>query len=421
MTGAGESPREACTPMTCRNSSTQSSTHTLTFWTTNIRGLHANFSAFQHRVAVATPRPDVIVLNKTFLNPRYTGPEAYKLSGYNMERVDRQSHGGGTAVYIRDDLSFSILKKVSELKMEYIWFKLQIKGSSMLCAACYNTPGQASIFDPLSHDIDNYRVAHPGCSIQVMGDLNMHNEEWLPFTYGLDPAGEEGFVFAISNGLDQLVVEPTRYSSDAHGTVTGTTLDVFLTTQPEDFVFSGIQPHIGTSDHCVVSVSCTTVSASRPPGSRRRVWYYSGANWDDLRNYIAGIDWSTHLKKTSIEDCWEGIRDDILFGMDICIPNRVVNPNRNKPWFNRSCTKLLRRKRFLWKQWKRSGLPDDHTRYRNARQEYNRAIKARKAAYNNRMYDAAGFTVIRSSMVAACKQHHRPQVPHSYSTTRSGH
>ena len=44
----------------------------------------------------------------------------------------------------------------------------------------------------------------------LVGDMNVHNKEWLRFSSGTPPEGRRLFQLCQERGLEQLVVGPTR-------------------------------------------------------------------------------------------------------------------------------------------------------------------------------------------------------------------
>ena len=114
------------------------------------------------------------------------------------------------------------------------------------------------------------------------------------------PAGELAYNFSIQNNLEQLVQLPTRIPDriDDEPNI----LDLFLTSYPSPDAVK-LFPPLGSSDHLLISVSCSVSSGlpqeRPPPSARRRLWHFGAANWSDLRLYFSDFPWRLLLS-------WEG-------------------------------------------------------------------------------------------------------------------
>src|ERR1700755_1828183 len=108
-----------------------------------------------------------------------------------------------------------------------------------------------------------------------------------------EPAGQLAYNFAIQNNLEQLVQLPTRIP-DRLGDESNM-LDIFLTSYPFPYTVK-LFPPLGSSDHLLISVSCSISSSllqERPQYSaRRRLWHFGAANWSDLRLYFSDFPWN---------------------------------------------------------------------------------------------------------------------------------
>ena len=93
----------------------------------------------------------------------------------------------------------------------------------------------------------------------ILGDFNVHNPNWLPFSSPIcDAAGTEAEVFALTNNLEQLIADATRVP-DRSGD-RANTLDLFLTTAPSLYSSPSVTAPIGNSDHCLISLGHTILS-----------------------------------------------------------------------------------------------------------------------------------------------------------------
>ena len=89
----------------------------------------------------------ILSLNETWLDENISDDEL-QLTGYNIIRKDRDSFGGGVAVYIDEHLQFNHINMEARPNIEVIWFELiPTKSKKILFGSLYRPPNfDASIF-----------------------------------------------------------------------------------------------------------------------------------------------------------------------------------------------------------------------------------------------------------------------------------
>ena len=146
-------------------------------------------------------------------------------------------------------------------------FRVCLPRSTHVLFFVYRSPASNSdIFATLSDSIDEALRMFPSATISVFGDFNAHHKDWLVHSRCTDTAGVAAFNFAVCHSLTQFVASPTRIPDrDSDGSYL---LDLFLTSHPDGFEYS-VESPLGTSDHCLVSIS-SSFSTSRHQGPYHR-------------------------------------------------------------------------------------------------------------------------------------------------------
>ena len=167
-----------------------------------------------------------------------------------------------------------------------------------------------------------------------MGDLNVHNIEWLKFSRRTTPDGTELETVCCLHGLRQLVSQPTRGPY---------LLDLVLT----DFgsgVRCRVVPGIHGNDHDgVITTVNVSIPASQPV--RRKVYDFKKAKWEQLKQLLLTADWRSALALPP-DDATANITEMILEMVSQCIPSREIwDKVWAHPWLNESCHQALLRKR----------------------------------------------------------------------------
>src|ERR1700755_962386 len=179
---------------------------------------------------------------------------------------------GGCCAYVRNDVVCSRVSNLESFEFSTLWLRLSCHSTTKFICSVYLSPNStdyAKFFDYLNCKIEHI-LSSPFSEITVLGDFNVHHRHWLSSS-SHNPAGELAFNFSIQNSLEQLVQLPTRIP-DRLGDEPNI-LDLFLTSYPSPYT-AKLYPPLGSSDHLLISVSCS-VSSSLPqelnsPSARRR-------------------------------------------------------------------------------------------------------------------------------------------------------
>ena len=113
------------------------------------------------------------------------------------------------------------------------------------------------------------------------------------FSYITSPAGLDGEALAIVNDLSQLISEPTRIPN--HSDDKANALDLFLTSNPDIYSNPTVDSPLGSYDHCLITIHHSFVSHQDRSSSSEKVFHYSKAYWDSLRNFFAAYPWYSNF------------------------------------------------------------------------------------------------------------------------------
>lgn len=77
---------------------------------------------------------DIALLNETFLNPT----NKLSFNNYNILRNDRQSHGGGVAIFVQKSISYKELPHQKTKNLENISIEIIVNNRSIIITSAYN-------------------------------------------------------------------------------------------------------------------------------------------------------------------------------------------------------------------------------------------------------------------------------------------
>ena len=179
-------------------------------------------------------------LNETFCDSSISDSEI-NLPDYSIVRRNRNRHGGGVAMYIRNSLTFIRRNDLETDDIECIWIEIKCKQKQPVHICSLYRPPSCSVdfIGKLSEIID--RVSCECKETIVTVDFNSD-------VSGDDSSTTSNHVTSCVNlfQMRQLIHDPTRVSE-----FTNSTIDLIFTSHPELVSERGVIPVL-ISDHYLV-------------------------------------------------------------------------------------------------------------------------------------------------------------------------
>ena len=132
----------------------------------NVNGLCSHFDEL--RSLIKDLEIHIIALNETKIGPEY--PKALsKVSGYQQERLERNCHGGGVSIYIRNYIKYKPRNDVPLADLDLICIELEPPKSKFFIVLAWYRPPNATVglFNELEvlyfldkGKIDHYPLGH---------------------------------------------------------------------------------------------------------------------------------------------------------------------------------------------------------------------------------------------------------------------
>ena len=344
-----------------------------------------NTKLFELQSYVFFNKIDIVILNETWLTKDILSNEIFPDNAYKTYRVDRsiithppdpsdpdkyRRNGGGVLISIRSDLNVQSKKIKIDSRAEVLAVELKLSSGKKICVStCYRV---GTLEDENHAEVEKYlkKIANNnkiGKHI-VLGDFNLNKTSW--------PNGtstnflETKFLNTFEDiGLTQLIDKPTH--------IGGKTLDLLLTNTPSFVTNVNILEHkqVCNSDHFGITFTFLQ-NIQRIKCSKRRIYNYSKANWDDLNNDLKHIKWDHIItESTSTQRSWD-IFKNVLFRLcDKHIPKITIKPNLQPPWFDSDIHKICLKKERLRAKFKKSQNPDDYDKFRECRKHFKKSLQ----------------------------------------------
>ena len=339
---------------------------------------------FQSHISIT--KPDVIILNETWLKPSIRNIEILPFSDYKIFRLDRsiESHpldptnprkfkrnGGGVLIAIKSSLDLKpTLMKSKSCTAEMLSVTLSIGKRKRICLSTVyrvGTLGDANFQTVKSH-LNNIAKTRSIISHHIIGDFNLDTINWTSGTTSNNL--HNNFLNLFHDvGLVQLISSPTHYQ--------GNILDLLLTDQPSRL--SNIVVHDRNeclkSDHMLISF-LMKIKVKRIRKNRRSIYNFSKANWEALNNDLRSVDWNSGLLNgCHIFSAWNTFKT-ILFALcDKHIPKVKVSSKGQPPWFDSDIHNLCRKKERHRKAFKLTSNPVHEAKFKNCRKEIKKNVK----------------------------------------------
>ena len=138
-------------------------------------------------------------------------------------------------------------------------------------------------------------------------------------------------------------------------------IDLIFTDQPNLVIETGVHPSLHEQCHHQIVHRKLSASNIAVPPYTRRIWYYDKADFANVMKSIEMFCWQEHLDKIACLNDQVKLLNEVLLNIySNYIPNQVKTIRlRQAPWITQNVKKFLRKKNHAYKNFVRSGQPDD--------------------------------------------------------------
>ena len=216
-------------------------------------------------IAVELGDFDVITVSETWLDQSITN-SSITISGYQEPiRLDRNRHGGGVAIYFKQNVPFIERSDLIIPNVEAVWAEINLCNKKVLVGCFYIHP-RFQDWNLVELAIEQALQSCP--NLMLLGDFN---ENMLDHR-------KCNNIRNILNmyHLNQIIDSPTRITPHS-----STLIDLILTSQSLNYTEKGvIDPFC--SDHCAIHFTTNFLKTTQHT-YKRKVWQYDKGNYDLYR------------------------------------------------------------------------------------------------------------------------------------------
>ena len=311
---------------------------------------------------------EVLAINESKLDGSINDGEIH-IPGYVIIRKDRNRHGGGVALYIKESLSYSNRADLVPDSLEMICVEINLPHNRSFLVSTWYRPPSADI--DLFGDYDKFieKCDYENKQLIIMGDMNSD--------YAKSPLEAHTrtlqFLSSIYQ-LEQLILEPTRVTKSS-----ATIIDLIFTNETKNIAKSGVV-HIGISDHSLTYV----VRKFIPPKSKpitKEVRNFKRFVEEDFINDLKGVPWHNIESFNEPNLAWRAWKSEFNAILDRHAPLRHRRVRQSSlPWLTSEIRKIMHDRDYHKKIAVKHGSQHHWELYQAARNKVN--IEMRKAKSN---------------------------------------
>ncbi|EFO92064.1 hypothetical protein CRE_13098 [Caenorhabditis remanei] len=285
---------------------------------------------------------DIMALSETKLDNSYPDSLLSFDNRYSVMRRDRDKHGGGVALLIRNNLNFVPISIPDQFKrVELVGVDLIIRNTSARIIVCYHpchNDDMSLLIEALKYLLSSHT------NVFLCGDFNMPHVNWESLSAS-DKKCNEFLTFVLNSGLTQYVHEPTRLHPDH-------ILDLVLTNTPiiHDVVVGEL-----FSDHKLIKTTLT-LQFETPNENKSLLNYWKG-DYTMINYIIANINWNNLLADIPVERMYNVFLNILKKLIALYIP--ISNPKKHTKKYPPYIKRLQHDKLYIWR------LEGNSTLYKN--------------------------------------------------------
>ena len=308
----------------------------------------------------------VIAISESWMDHSVTDSEI-SIEGYSALRNDRNRHGGGVCVYIKNDIAFNPRLDLHNDKNEALWFELLLPRSKpIIVGVCYRSQENTTF---LSHFEETLSKIRSDCEIMVLGDFNYDYLLPVKSCAILRMYKDVLNLFSLQN----LINEPTRLISNS-------CLDHILCNNSNKICQSGTIC-IGMSDHILTYCSRKVVKKQISQHNVIKIRSLKNYSPEHLLNSIFSANWS-NVYCSDVNHAWETFKTIFTGILDHVAPIKEIRlKSRTEPWINNTILEDIRNRDSFLYQYKKTKDHAKYSQFSKLRNKVQRDVRKAKANY----------------------------------------
>ena len=345
----------------------------------NFRFLTINCNSIKSKKGVienvaAYTSPDVIFLNETKLDQDVKSAELTP-AGYKCFRMDRDLHGGGVAIMVKQCLTASEIP-MKEVIGEVCSVKIDTNDNPLYVGSFYRTLSDKSEHQLLELEkslihIKTLTRNNPNSTVVVSGDFNARYIDWENVSV---PTGarDRNICSKLLEILIFFNLEQQQMSPSQEFLIYFAQINL-----ASPSLYTPYQGYL-TMRLCMQTATSEPVSVKK---TSRRVHMWSRADWPSLKAKLQAFQaefLATHTART-VEENYNALKGKVQSLINSHILIKMTSSRANMPWFNNTLKRMCKEKQKLFNKAKSSGTNKWWQQYRTYKRDTLKAIRRQRA------------------------------------------
>ena len=339
---------------------------------------------------------DIILLTETHLDNSIDSVEI-NMDGYQIFRKDRNRHGGGVAVYVKDELApIEIHVGIGDMQQpmtESLYVKILQCSVPCIIGAFYRPPNQSAVnrdltLDALRNQFD-YLCTRSNLPFFLFGDFNDCCVEWESLHLESE-LGRSLINLVDEYNLSQIINEPTRSSN---------LLDLLITNRDDCIDNVAVIDALDNLDHNMITGGLKA-NHCKQLAYTRRVRHFTDERLQTLNSRLTEIEWANLLTSDmTADECAEAFAYILTEEMDKFIPIETITVRpRDKPGMTAYVRKLFKKSHKLCRHAKTTKNRADNAKFLIARRKAKKEFFKAQQIHNEKLYAKATGPGCRSKV-----------------------
>ena len=316
---------------------------------------------------------DIICISESWLTADILSSEI-SLPHYTLFRLDHNRRGGGVAIYVKANLSPSMIPLNLTSPIELLAVSIKFHSRSYNIAVFYRPPSQQ---DAIQHVINTLTPLGPSFSSKLIlvGDFNINVCAPSP-----SPLSNQLQSLMDLFHLKQLVSSPTHFSHSG----SPSTIDLVLSSSRIK-AFTYVLPPIGNSDHSSIITSIkrhpfhATFSTTH---TTKKSWLYHKADVASINANLEEFNWDQILSN-DVNQSWSLFHQTFMQIVHRFTPLKEKSNHSYPPWLSRPLLQKMKYRRHIFSRATLSNSPQFWLQYRSLRNSISSEVKSNKARFFN--------------------------------------
>ena len=295
-----------------------------------------------------------------------------EIVGYEIERNDRNRHGGGVVCYIKQNLNYNVRNDFGD-KTENLFIDILLpKTKPILLGIMYRPPDQNGFLRNFNDTILNAK-SFSSQEVYILGDININ----LLCSANKVSNGIKAYrEFCSLHGLKQLIKTATRITKKS-----SSLLDHVITNSNEKVGNSGVID-VGLSDHQMIFCSRKITRAKFNKHNTVKIRSLKHYTKDLFLENLRNINFPNYQNYDDVNEAYTDLVNKIIVEIDKIAPLKEIRiKNSSQEWFDEEIIEHINKRDKLFQKFKKSREASDELLYKRAKNRLKNMIKSKKKNY----------------------------------------